>query len=264
LPPSGDQAGEMIGSREASAACVVAAVGVGDLELVAAGALDHVGDAGGEHARLAGELFVDVIGDAVRRGAQLRRRCAGRPECRAPPAWARRRGGRGFRSGLRRRAHAAAGHGVGAARLPGRRNCGVALSASGAPASTRRNRPLRSRSARTTEVRAWATMRSPAKSAMATGNAVGAGAGDLDRELGAGGEGANDKAATARNGGNEQGIEFHRPRIIICLVFQGPVGDIQQSVKTSLCSGFGSGLDLRMARSTALSSRRRGRRIFSA
>ena len=45
----------------------------------------------------------------------------------------------------------------------------MALSLKGAPGSTRRNRPLRSRSARITEVRAWATMRSPVNSAMATG-----------------------------------------------------------------------------------------------
>ena len=42
------------------------AVGVGDLQLVAVAALDHVGDARREHALLAGELLVDEVGDAVR------------------------------------------------------------------------------------------------------------------------------------------------------------------------------------------------------
>src|SRR5439155_87091 len=47
------------------------AVGVGDLQLEAAAALHHVGDAGGEHALLAGELLVDEVGDAVGAGTHL-------------------------------------------------------------------------------------------------------------------------------------------------------------------------------------------------
>ena len=52
----------------------ILAVGVGDVQLVAAGALDHVGDLGREDAGFAGELFVDEVGDAVAGKAQRRRR----------------------------------------------------------------------------------------------------------------------------------------------------------------------------------------------
>ena len=60
--PSGDQAGEMIGSL---------AVGVGHPQRVALGGLRHIRDAGREHALLAGELFVDVVRDAVRHEAHV-------------------------------------------------------------------------------------------------------------------------------------------------------------------------------------------------
>ncbi len=49
-------------------------VGIGHLQLVAAGALHHVGDLGAEHALVAGEALVDHVGDAMRGGAKLRRR----------------------------------------------------------------------------------------------------------------------------------------------------------------------------------------------
>ncbi len=50
----------------------IGAIGIGDLQFVAPGAFHDIGDARGKHTRLASELFVDEIGDAVRGGAQLR------------------------------------------------------------------------------------------------------------------------------------------------------------------------------------------------
>ena len=52
----------------------IGAVGVRDEQLVARSLLGDVGDARREDAGIAGHLFVDDIGDLVRRGAELRRR----------------------------------------------------------------------------------------------------------------------------------------------------------------------------------------------
>ena len=52
----------------------VVAVGVGDQQGVARALLGDVGDARGEHAGIAGQRLVDHVGDAVRGGAELRRR----------------------------------------------------------------------------------------------------------------------------------------------------------------------------------------------
>jgi hypothetical protein len=49
------------------------AVGVGDAQRVAVGDPRDVGDAGREHALVAGELFVHGVGDAVRRQPQIGR-----------------------------------------------------------------------------------------------------------------------------------------------------------------------------------------------
>jgi hypothetical protein len=53
-------------------------------------------------------------------------------------------------------------------------------------------------------------MRSPAEIGDGDREAVGAGSGDLDRELGMG-----QQRSHRQSGGNEQGIEFHGPIITV-------------------------------------------------
>jgi hypothetical protein len=105
---------------------VVGAVGIGDLQFVAAGALHHVGDARGEHAGFASELLVDEIGDAVGRGAQLRP-CmqVGRVAQRCLLLYVG-QAHAGFVAAIGGRRHAATGDDIGAARLEVCiRRCGV-------------------------------------------------------------------------------------------------------------------------------------------
>ena len=79
--PSGDHAGEMIGSRERSAAWRIGPVGVGNVQFpgIAAG-LHDIRNAGREHTAFAGEFLVDPVRNPVRRQSQVR----GRDEIREP------------------------------------------------------------------------------------------------------------------------------------------------------------------------------------
>ena len=78
MVPSGDQAGEMIGSFERSATCVPSpsasatqrnlrafAIGVGHFQPVLAAGLGDVSNAGGEGAARTDQFFIDVVGDLV-------------------------------------------------------------------------------------------------------------------------------------------------------------------------------------------------------
>ena len=55
--PSGDHAGEMIGSLEDSTVCAIGAIRIRHLQHETVAALGDVGDARGEYARLAGQLL---------------------------------------------------------------------------------------------------------------------------------------------------------------------------------------------------------------
>jgi hypothetical protein len=197
----------------------VHAVGVGDLQLEAAGALDDIGDAGGEDARLAEQLLVDEIGDAMPGGARLR---GGHDE------------GQAAERGLllhvvEAEAHleaavgggldAADDQGVGALRLPvgeidrgvlGQRDAGL----------------HQLEQAAALQVGAHHHGHGARDAGLAgeigdgDGNAVGAGAGDLDGQLGAGGEGQreHDKGEGGANeGGHHHSARERIGELYICL-----------------------------------------------
>ena len=165
----------MIGSKRRERRLLVRAVGVGDLQLEARAALHHVGDAGGEHALLAGQLLVDEVGDAVRGGARLlaRQRVGDAAEVRACFTVSK-----SLKRTSKRPSGRAATEPSTSASARRERHSGVVDGArprssggSSGGTSSVRNRPLRSRSARTTaEMPAVPpSAPSPAKGAIAIG-----------------------------------------------------------------------------------------------
>jgi hypothetical protein len=144
----------MIGSALFSATCPPSPSASATRSVKRPAAARDVGDAGREHALLAGQLLVDRVGDAVRGEAQVGRlhRVALRDQLaaldRVPELEAH------VEAAIGEPGRRARGERIAAAAAPFAQ-FGELVSSSAPPPSTMRNTPLRSRSARTIDEIAW-------------------------------------------------------------------------------------------------------------